>query len=279
MKASTDPDAGADGPASIALIGMPGAGKSTLGPALARRLGRPWLDSDDEIERRLGGGSLRAYFTRHGEMAFRDLEQQVVIELAARRGCVVGTGGGSVLRRASRDALKSCSVAVYLHVTSKVLADRLRGARCGRCCRAKIRCAGWRRCSPNGRPTTARRRMSSSRPTGSTYRRRSKRSCGGWRRWRHLRIRTGSKLDARSSSGTYGEAEEANAEEDPVQPGADRLRAAAGRLGRAGRRGLSGAAAAFCRPRIESPSYSAACCGPRSEDGGSGGSGAVEFTA
>ena len=127
MKASAEADAAAGDPASIALIGMPGAGKSTLGPALARRLGRPWLDSDDEIERRLGGGSLRAYFTRHGETAFRELEQQVVTELAARRGCVFGTGGGSVLRGASRDALKSHSVAVYLHATPEVLADRLRG--------------------------------------------------------------------------------------------------------------------------------------------------------
>ena len=127
MKVSADPDAGARGPASIMLIGMPGAGKSTVGPALALRLGRPWLDSGDEIERRLDGGSLRAYFTRHGEPAFRDLEQQVAIELAARRGCVVGTGGGSVLRGASRDALKSRSVAVYLHATPEVLARRLRG--------------------------------------------------------------------------------------------------------------------------------------------------------
>ena len=114
----------ADGAPSIVLIGMPGAGKSSVGPALARRLGRPWLDTDDEIERRLGG-SIRTYYVSHGEPAFRDLEQQVVVELAARRGCVVGTGGGSVLREASRDALKSHSVVVYLQVAPQVLMERL----------------------------------------------------------------------------------------------------------------------------------------------------------
>ena len=59
------PETTADGAPSIALIGMPGAGKSSVGPALAHRLGRPWLDSDDEIERRLGG-SIRTYFAGHG---------------------------------------------------------------------------------------------------------------------------------------------------------------------------------------------------------------------
>ena len=118
-------DSTADGAPSIVLIGMPGAGKSSVGPALARRLGRPWLDTDDEIERRLGS-PVRAYFVSHGEPAFRDLEQQVVGELAARRGCVVGTGGGAVLREASRDALKSCSLVVYLQAAPQVLLQRLR---------------------------------------------------------------------------------------------------------------------------------------------------------
>ena len=114
------------GPPAIALIGMPGAGKSTVGPALALRLGRVWLDTDDEIERRLGQ-PIRAFFVSHGEPAFRDLEQQVVDDLAARRGCVLGTGGGSVLRGANRDALASRCTAVYLHATPRVLALRLRG--------------------------------------------------------------------------------------------------------------------------------------------------------
>src|SRR5205085_2660498 len=93
------------GPPAIALIGMPGAGKSTVGAALALRLGRVWLDTDDEIERRLGQ-PIRAFFVRHGEPAFRDLEHQVVEDLAARRGCVLGTGGGCG-RRALRPADKA----------------------------------------------------------------------------------------------------------------------------------------------------------------------------
>ena len=66
--------------AAIALVGMPGCGKSTVGRHLARQLGWRFVDSDHEIERQIGG-SIRTFFEQQGEVAFRDLEQQTIAAL------------------------------------------------------------------------------------------------------------------------------------------------------------------------------------------------------
>ena len=66
---------------TIALVGMPGCGKSTVGRHLARHLGLRFVDSDHEIEQRIGM-PIRDFFEAHGEDAFRDIEQQVIDELA-----------------------------------------------------------------------------------------------------------------------------------------------------------------------------------------------------
>jgi shikimate kinase len=110
----------------ISLVGMPGSGKSTVGRHVARHLGLPFLDSDHEIEHRIGC-SIRAYFESHGEAAFRDVEAQVIDELT-RPGhdAVVATGGGAVLREANREALRSRTSVFYLRSTPEDLARRLR---------------------------------------------------------------------------------------------------------------------------------------------------------
>ena len=114
------------GPASaIALVGMPGCGKSTVGRHLARLLGWRFIDSDQEIER-LIGGSIRAYFEQHGEAAFRELEQQTLTTLCQDTHTVLATGGGAVLRQANRQALKSGCEVVYLRSTPEELFRRLR---------------------------------------------------------------------------------------------------------------------------------------------------------
>jgi shikimate kinase len=110
---------------SIALVGMPGSGKSTVGRHLARQLGLAFADTDHEIERRIGG-SIRDYFEAEGEAAFRDLEQQVVAELSTRQGGVLATGGGAVLREANRDALRAHGTVLYLRSTPEDLFRRLR---------------------------------------------------------------------------------------------------------------------------------------------------------
>jgi shikimate kinase len=110
---------------TISLVGMPGSGKSTVGKQLARALGWRFHDSDHEIEARIGT-SIRAFFEQQGEQAFRDLEQQVVGELAAAGGCVLATGGGTVLREANRQALRACGPVIYLRSSPEELYRRLR---------------------------------------------------------------------------------------------------------------------------------------------------------
>ena len=104
---------------------MPGCGKSTIGRQLARLRQLPFVDSDHEIERFLGC-SIREFFDREGEPAFRDIEQRVIGELLAAPGArVLATGGGSVLRPANRQAMRSHATVVYLHTQPEDLARRL----------------------------------------------------------------------------------------------------------------------------------------------------------
>lgn len=109
----------------VSLVGMPGGGKSTVGRQLARQLGVSFVDTDHVIEERLGG-SIRDYFAQHGEVAFRDLEQQVIDELTQSATGVLATGGGAVLREANRQALQDRSTVVYLRSSAEEIYRRLR---------------------------------------------------------------------------------------------------------------------------------------------------------
>lgn len=110
----------------IALVGLPGSGKSTVGRQLAKRLGLPFLDSDHVIEARLGL-TIREFFERDGEASFRDLEQTVIDELTlAGEACVLATGGGAVLRPVNRGHLKLRTQVVYLHSSPEEIFRRLR---------------------------------------------------------------------------------------------------------------------------------------------------------
>ena len=105
---------------------MPGGGKSTVGRQLARQIGVPFVDSDHEIEVRIGG-SIRQFFEQHGEEAFRDRETEVIAELVARPGaCVLATGGGVVLRERNRELLHGGTTVLYLRSTPEDLFRRLR---------------------------------------------------------------------------------------------------------------------------------------------------------
>jgi shikimate kinase len=109
----------------IALIGMPGSGKSTIGRQLARRLRLDFVDTDQFIEARIGC-SIRDYFGREGEVAFRDVEQAVIDELTRREGVVLATGGGVVLRPANRQHLRARCQVVYLRASPEELWRRVR---------------------------------------------------------------------------------------------------------------------------------------------------------
>jgi shikimate kinase len=114
----------------ISLIGLPGSGKSTVGRQLARRLSLPFIDSDAEIEKRLGC-SIREYFEREGEAGFRDVEQVIITDLCtahnvAATAAVLSTGGGTVLREANRTTLRANGHVVYLRSSADDVFKRLR---------------------------------------------------------------------------------------------------------------------------------------------------------
>lgn len=109
----------------IALVGLPGSGKTTVGRQLARRLQLPFVDSDYEIEVRIGC-SIREFFEREGEVRFRDIEQEVLDTLTQGSSKVLSTGGGAVLREANRQHLHDRGRVVYLKSTPEELFRRLR---------------------------------------------------------------------------------------------------------------------------------------------------------
>jgi shikimate kinase len=109
----------------IALVGLPGSGKSTIGRQLARRLGLVSIDTDQVIEQRLGC-SIREYFEREGEASFRDVEQTVIDDVTQSHNGIISTGGGSVLRLANREHLHSRSHVVYLRSSPEEIFRRLR---------------------------------------------------------------------------------------------------------------------------------------------------------
>jgi shikimate kinase len=112
------------GDRNIVLIGFMGTGKSTVGRRLARSLRRQFVDTDREVERR-SGMSIADLFALGGETAFRDIEADVVLDLSRRRGSVIATGGGTLLRPANRAALGD-SIIIALTATPEAILSRTR---------------------------------------------------------------------------------------------------------------------------------------------------------
>lgn len=98
---------------NIVLIGMPGSGKTTIGKAVAQKLGRDFIDSDDEIKKIIKT-EISDYFSQNGEEKFRDTETQVIKDIAKSSGVVIATGGGAVLRHENIDALKMNGIIYFL---------------------------------------------------------------------------------------------------------------------------------------------------------------------
>ena len=105
---------------NVVLVGMPGSGKSAVGRAVAEALGRPFLDADREIVRAAGMEIPKIFATR-GEGTFRDLESRVLAELGKKSGCVIATGGGSVLREENYDSLHQNGTIFWIQRNLNVL--------------------------------------------------------------------------------------------------------------------------------------------------------------
>lgn len=109
----------------VVLVGLMGSGKSTVGPRLARRLGRPFVDTD-ELVVAAAGRDVPGIFAAGGEAAFRDLERRAVADaMASPVALVVACGGGAVLDPANRRALRAGGTVVWLRATPATLAARV----------------------------------------------------------------------------------------------------------------------------------------------------------
>lgn len=110
----------------IALVGLPGAGKTTVGRALATLRNVPFVDVDEEVERR-AGCSIREVFAREGEPAFRDRERRAVAELVSKGPSVIALGGGGFDDAETRALLLASCTVVWLDLPADILIERLRG--------------------------------------------------------------------------------------------------------------------------------------------------------
>ncbi len=110
---------------SIFLVGMMGAGKTSVGRVLARKLGKSFRDSDHVIEERTGV-KIPVIFEIEGEAGFRSRECAVIDELTALPEIVLATGGGAILAEANREKLRSRGMVVYLRANVKDLLHRTR---------------------------------------------------------------------------------------------------------------------------------------------------------
>ncbi len=109
---------------SIVLVGMMGAGKSSIGRRLAARLAVPFVDADSEIEK-AAGMSIADIFARHGEADFRSGEARVIARLLEGGPQVLATGGGAVMNADTRAAIKAKAVSIWLNAEIDVLMRRI----------------------------------------------------------------------------------------------------------------------------------------------------------
>src|SRR5580698_10385564 len=112
------------GSRSIVLTGMMGVGKSSIGRRLAARLNIPFVDADTEIEK-AAGMSIPDIFARHGEADFRSGEARVIARLLDGGPQVLATGGGAFMNEATRDAIKTKGVSIWLSAELDVLMRRI----------------------------------------------------------------------------------------------------------------------------------------------------------
>jgi len=110
---------------NIILVGLMGAGKSTIGRHLAKQLKMEFYDSDHAIEKRTGV-SIATIFEIEGEKGFRAREEQMIAQLCQFDNIILATGGGSVLRKVNRQLIQKSGHVIYLSTTPEQLYNRIR---------------------------------------------------------------------------------------------------------------------------------------------------------
>jgi len=113
------------GTRSVVLVGMMGAGKSTIGRRLSARLHLPFLDADTEIEA-AAGMSIPDIFETHGEPHFRDGEARVIARLLDGGPAVIATGGGAFMREATRSRIRDKAVSIWLRADADIIMKRVK---------------------------------------------------------------------------------------------------------------------------------------------------------
>ena len=111
-------------PSTLVLVGMMGAGKSSIGWRLARKLGIPFNDSDQEVER-AAGCSVADIFETLGEKAFRDAERRVIKHLLSAPTQVISTGDGAFVDEESRALIKENAISLWLRADPEILYERV----------------------------------------------------------------------------------------------------------------------------------------------------------
>ena len=111
---------------SIVLVGMMGAGKSTIGRRLGARLRLPFLDADIEIEAAHAGMTIPEIFATHGEPYFRDGEARVIARLLDSGPAVIATGGGAFMREETRNRIRDKAVSLWLKADIDVIMKRVK---------------------------------------------------------------------------------------------------------------------------------------------------------
>ena len=110
---------------TIALVGMMGAGKSSIGRRLAARLDVDFSDADGEIET-AAGCPIPEIFERYGESAFRDCERKVISRLLSAPPHVLATGGGAFMDAETRARIKECAISVWIKAPVDILLSRVK---------------------------------------------------------------------------------------------------------------------------------------------------------
>jgi len=110
---------------TLVMVGMMGAGKSSVGRRLAARLGMPFVDADTEIEK-AANASISEIFERHGENYFRDGERRVIQRLLDGQPKVLATGGGAFVNPETRAAINANAISIWLRADRDVLLSRVK---------------------------------------------------------------------------------------------------------------------------------------------------------